>query len=120
MERQKTDQEILQESAENAVFLVEGWQNLGDIEGKKTYRGQVGPWRIMIRSDGQHGSESCRVEATAFEEDSKLTVTFSPHFARVALRRACFDETQRVLFTDFPELKTKAKRRRRKANGACR
>lgn len=102
MENQKTDEQILRESAENAVFLVEGWQNLGDIEGKKIYRGQVGPWTILVRSNPDTGSESCVVEAQAQEREANLTVNFSPSFARTTLRRAMKDESERALRAVHP------------------
>lgn len=117
MPKQASEQERFQEAAESAVYLVEGWENLGEIEGKLTYRGKVGPWVIMIRVDGECHSESSRVNATALCSPTEMNpepmnIKFGPSFSREAFRRARFDGSRRILLSK--------KIKKTKANGAAR
>jgi hypothetical protein len=110
----------LQEAAENAIFLVEGWENLGwfddsgKLEKREVWRGKSGPWSITIQVLGQdRTSESCKVEATAANTELQQDVTFSPHMARVAFRRATQDARERTLWSLHPRPNPKKSRRRR-------
>lgn len=111
------------QEAENAVYLVEGWQNLGVIEGKQTYQGRCGPWAIIVRVSGDEiPSESCKVEAEAYRTvvvgpGPYPHVHFSPSFARNTLRRAMKDESERALRAIYPLPKRKRGFKTVKARG---
>src|SRR5579864_9166853 len=102
MEKQQTEQEKHLGEAENAVFLVEGWVNYGDIDGKVVYKGTVGLWVITVRVPvGADSSESSRAEAVAHHVARNETISLSPHMSRVTLRRARQDELRRVLRSEW-------------------
>jgi hypothetical protein len=98
MEKQQTEEGKHLEEAENAVFLVEGWANYGDIDGKLVYKGVVGLWVITVRVPvGAASSESSRAEAVVHHVTRNETISLSPHMSRVTLRRARQDELRRAL-----------------------
>lgn len=115
LEKQKTEEEIFQDRADDAVFLVEGWENLGLLEGQQTYRGVVGPWVIVVRvKDREIHTESSYVTAVAENQQLNKSHTYTPSQARQVLRRATFDEKRRVLLREFPKPRRKRKKTTRK------
>jgi hypothetical protein len=110
----------LEEAAKNAIFLVEGWENLGDIEGKRIYRGRIGPWCIIVKvPPKQIFSESSQVEAAAEHLQANKTVEYTQDWARTALRRARLDENRRAIWPALDILRSskKKKKTKHKANG---
>jgi hypothetical protein len=110
MEKEQVNQGDLLRAAENAVFLVEGWENLGENGDGNTrvYKGVVGPWVIVIRApEKELRSESSHAEAQASNLKVNKVLKLTPNMARIALRRAMQDESERALRSVYKAPKRK-------------
>jgi hypothetical protein len=100
MEKEQSEQGDLLKAAENAVFLVEGWENLGENGDGSTrvYKGVVGPWVIVVRApEKELRSETSHAEVQASNLKMGKVLKLAPNMARIALRRAMQDENERAL-----------------------